>query len=78
MGEDKQLWGGVLKKKCARIIHPPPSLISEYASGHNSFLRIHEKKSDTKVVFNVQLYLEKCTGRYCKVRDDDLSSKQGS
>ena len=26
----------------------------------------------------VQLYSEKFTGRYFKVRDDDLSSKQGS
>ena len=26
----------------------------------------------------VQLYPEKCTGRYFKFRDDDLSSKQGS
>ena len=25
----------------------------------------------------VQLYSEKCTGRYFKVRDDDLFSKQG-
>ena len=28
--------------------------------------------------FEVQLFSEKCTGRYFKVRDDDLSSKQGS
>ena len=26
----------------------------------------------------IQRYSEKCTGRYFKVRDDDLSSKQGS
>ena len=26
----------------------------------------------------LQLYSEKCTGRYFKERDDDLSSKQGS
>ena len=26
----------------------------------------------------VQLYSEKCSGRYFKVRDDDLFSKQGS
>ena len=26
--------------------------------------------------FLIQLYSEKCTGRYFKVRDDDLSSKQ--
>ena len=26
----------------------------------------------------VQVFSEKCTGRYFKVRDDDLSSKQGS
>ena len=25
----------------------------------------------------IQLYSEKCTGRYFKVRDDDLSSKHG-
>ena len=26
----------------------------------------------------IQLFSKKCTGRYDKVRDDDLSSKQGS
>ena len=31
-----------------------------------------------RVVADVQLYSEKCTGRYFKVRDDDLSSNQGS
>ena len=30
----------------------------------------------TDLIFKVQLYSEKCTGRYFKVRD--LSSKQGS
>ena len=29
-------------------------------------------------IFLIQLFSEKCTGRYFKVRDDDLSSKQGS
>ena len=27
---------------------------------------------------HIQLFSEKCTGRYFNVRDDDLSSKQGS
>ena len=29
-------------------------------------------------IFNLKLYSEKCTWRYFKVREDELSSKQGS
>ena len=29
-------------------------------------------------MYIIQLYSRKCTGRYFKVRDNDLSSKQGS
>ena len=34
--------------------------------------------STADFILEVQVYSEKCTGRYFKVRDDDLSSKQGS
>ena len=40
---------------------------------------LHNSKKDiVKYLFVLQLYSKKCTGRYFKLRDDDLSSKQGS
>ena len=35
-------------------------------------------RQKTFLKITIQLFSEKCTGRYFKVRDDDLSSKQGS
>ena len=34
--------------------------------------------SVSRIIDKVRLFSKKCTGRYLKVRDDDLSSKQGS
>ena len=51
-----------------------PSLVAMIKrAGKNTFISF--LKSQT---FDIQLYSEKCTGRYFKVRDDDLSSKKGS
>ena len=44
-------------------------------NSRNSGVNIHSR---LKVVVVVQLFSEKCTGRYFKVIDGDLSSKQGS
>ena len=39
---------------------------------------VYTPKKFKNLMLHIQLYSKKCTGRYSKVRDDDLSSKQGS
>jgi hypothetical protein len=36
------------------------------------------KHNILSLILEIQIYSEKCTGRYFIERDDDLSSKQGS
>ena len=53
-------------------------LISYYRTSRDHFSTFSLSFCHSFHYFRIQLYSEKCTGRYFKMRDDDLSSKQGS